>query len=48
MQLKDGREILTSVWYDNVYTKRDDVWRIAECRIEVHWWKQLPFVDLKL
>jgi uncharacterized protein (TIGR02246 family) len=48
MQLKDGRQVLTSVWYDNAYTKRDDVWRIAECRIGVHWWKQLPVVDAKL
>jgi uncharacterized protein (TIGR02246 family) len=45
MHLKDGRQILTSVWYDNVYAKREGVWRIAECRIEVHWWKQLPLLE---
>jgi uncharacterized protein (TIGR02246 family) len=44
----EGQELFCSAWYDNVYERRDGAWRIAECHLTVHWWKQLDFNTLPM
>jgi uncharacterized protein (TIGR02246 family) len=43
-----GEQGLCSAWYDNVYTERDGVWKIAECDLTVHWFKNVQFDDSQL
>jgi uncharacterized protein (TIGR02246 family) len=48
VQTADGTELFCSAWYDNVYESREGTWRMAECHLTVHWWKQLDFNTLPM
>jgi uncharacterized protein (TIGR02246 family) len=41
-----GAETLVACTYDNVYERRAGEWLMARCKLDVHWWKQLPFETL--